>query len=83
MRWKPQAPRSKTAFGDAGDTLKDAGMLLETMVGEKGTAFERQDSARTLVSSNRSTSLMRKALILHSGDIKGSRVACGVVFNYP
>jgi Cu/Zn superoxide dismutase len=76
--------RSKTAFGDAGNALKlDAGMLLETMVGEKGTAFERQDSARTLASSDRADSLMRKALILHIGDSKGPRVACGVIHNYP
>jgi Cu/Zn superoxide dismutase len=74
-----------TSFGAAGSTLGSltGGMLLETVVGDKGNAFERQVSKLTLSGARNSGSLMRKAFILHSGDARGPRVACGVTYKYP
>jgi Cu/Zn superoxide dismutase len=74
-----------TAFGAAGNMVGtlNGGMLLETMVGDKGNAFERQVTKLTLSGARNSGSLMRKAFILHSGDTKGPRVACGVTYKYP
>jgi Cu/Zn superoxide dismutase len=77
--------KNGTTFGAAGNMVGSLnnGMLLETMVGDKGSAFERQVTKLTLSGARNSGTLMRKAFILHSGDTKGPRVACGVTYKYP
>ena len=73
------------AFGAAGNVLGtlNGGMLLEATINEKGGAFEKQISKLTLAGGRNTGSLMKKAFIVHTGDSKGPRVACGVTYKYP